>query len=131
MWENCGVVRDEMGLQKGLEILEDIKESSKSVDVRPDAIGFRDLATALDLKGSIIAAEATLRSALARKESRGAHQRRDFPASSQDFNVNIQVHLRGDGRHDLRLEPVKTVREDLKMWFEDSDEFSVDGRLLE
>ncbi len=131
MWENCGVVRDEMGLQKGLEILEDIKESSKSVDVRPDAIGFRDLATALDLKGSIIAAEATLRSALARKESRGAHQRRDFPASSQDFNVNIQVHLRGDGRHDLRLEPVTAVREDLKMWFEDSDKFSVDGRLLE
>jgi succinate dehydrogenase / fumarate reductase flavoprotein subunit len=131
MWENCGVVRDEMGLQKGLEILEDIKESLKSVDVRPDAIGFRDLATALDLKGSIIAAEATLRSALARKESRGAHQRRDFPASSQDFNVNIQVQLRGDGRHDLRLEPVKAVHEDLKMWFEDSDEFSVDGRLLE
>lgn len=131
MWENCGVVRDEKGMQKGLEILEDIKESSKSVDVRPDAIGFRDLATALDLKGSIIAAEATLRSALARKESRGAHQRRDFPASSQDFNVNIQVQLCGDGRHELRLEPVKVVREDLKMWFEDSDEISVDGRLLE
>lgn len=131
MWENCGVVRDEKGMQKGLEILEDIKESSKSVDVRPDAIGFRDLATALDLKGSIIAAEATLRSALARKESRGAHQRRDFPASSQDYNVNIQVQLRGDGRHELRLEPVKVVREDLKMWFEDSDEISVDGRLLE
>lgn len=131
MWENCGVVRDENGLQKGLEILEDIKESSKFVDVRPDAMGFQDLATALDLKGSIVAAEATLRSALAREESRGAHQRRDFPETSRDFKVNIQVQLQADGSQELRIEPVKPVPENLKRWFIESDELSVDGRLLE
>ena len=131
MWENCGVVRDENGLQKGLEILEDIKESSKFVDVRPDAMGFQDLATALDLKGSIVAAEATLRSALAREESRGAHQRRDFPEASRDFKVNIQVQLQADGSQELRIEPVKPVPENLKRWFIESDELSVDGRLLE
>jgi succinate dehydrogenase / fumarate reductase flavoprotein subunit len=131
MWENCGVVRDENGLQKGLEILEDIKESSKFVDVSPDAMGFQDLATALDLKGSIVAAEATLRSALAREESRGAHQRRDFPETSRDFKVNIQVQLQADGSQELRIEPVKPVPENLKRWFIESDELSVDGRLLE
>jgi succinate dehydrogenase / fumarate reductase flavoprotein subunit len=131
MWENCGVVRDAASLQKGLEILEEIKESSKAVDVRPDAMGFRDLATALDLKGSIVAAEATLRSALAREESRGAHQRRDFPASSRDFDVNIQVQSRDDGSQVLQMVPVEGVPENLKIWLEDSDEFSVDGRLVE
>jgi len=131
MWENCGVIRDENSLRNGLEILENIKVSSKSVDVRPDAMGYRDLATALDLKGSIVAAEATLRSALAREESRGAHQRRDFPESAKNFNVNIQIQLRDDGSQVMRMEPVSAVPENLKKWLDESDELSLDGRLLE
>ena len=131
MWENCGVMRDEEGLHKGLVTLEDIKESSKSVDVRPDAMGFRDLATALDLRGSLVAAEATLQSALAREESRGAHQRRDFPDISKNFKVNIQIQIAGDGEHELRLMPVNQVPDYLHEWLEDEDELSVDGRLLE
>jgi succinate dehydrogenase / fumarate reductase flavoprotein subunit len=131
MWDNCGVIRDENSLQKGLEILEDIKESSKAVDVRPDAMGFQDLATALDLRGSIVAAEATLRSALAREESRGAHQRRDFPEPAMKFNVNIQIQLRDDGNQVVQMEPVNTVPENLKKWLDDSGELPADGRLLE
>jgi succinate dehydrogenase / fumarate reductase flavoprotein subunit len=131
MWENCGVVRDESSLRNGLEILEDIKESSKAVDVRPDAMGFRDLATALDLRGSIVAAEATLRSALAREESRGAHQRRDFPELAKKSNINILIQLRDDDSQVLQKEPVNAVPENLKKWLDDSDELSVDGRLLE
>lgn len=131
MWENCGVVRDDKSLQKGLATLEEIKKSSKSVDVRPDAMGFQDLATALDLRGSIVAAEATLRSALAREESRGAHQRRDFPEISQRFNDNIQIRISDEGNQEIRLEPVKNVPENLKAWLKDMGEFSVDGRLLE
>jgi succinate dehydrogenase / fumarate reductase flavoprotein subunit len=131
MWDNCGVIRDENSLQKGLEILEDIKESSQAVDVRPDAMGFQDLATALDLRGSILAAEATLRSALAREESRGAHQRRDFPETAMKFNVNIQIQIRDDGNQVIQMEPVNTVPENLKKWLDDSGEIPAVGRLLE
>ena len=131
MWENCGVVRDEKGLRKGLDTLDGIKESSKSVDVRPDAMGFRDLATALDLRGSLVAAEATLQSALAREESRGAHQRRDFPDVSKNFKVNIQVQIAVDGKQELRLVPVNNAPDYLHAWLKDEDELSIDGRLLE
>jgi succinate dehydrogenase / fumarate reductase flavoprotein subunit len=131
MWENCGVVRDEENLQKGMQLLEEVKASSKSVDVRPDAMGFRDLATALDLRGSIAAAEATLRSAIARQESRGAHQRKDFPELSEQFNANIQVQLDDNGDQVLSMEPVKPVPASLKSWLEDAGEVSIDGRLLE
>jgi succinate dehydrogenase / fumarate reductase flavoprotein subunit len=130
MWENCGVVRDKVGLLKGLEFLEELKASSKLVDVRPDAMGFLDLAIALDLRGSIIAAEATMRSALAREESRGAHQRTDFPEINQEFNINIQIQLEGE-KQVLHLEPVNAVPNYLESWIEDTSEISIVGRLLE
>jgi len=68
LWENCGDVRDRFSLLKDFENLEEIKESSNLVDVRPGAEGFRDLAVAFDLRGSIIVAEATIHSAVAERK---------------------------------------------------------------
>ncbi len=130
MWENCGVVRDKASLLKGLEILGEIKESSKMVDVRPDAMGFLDLAIALDLRGSIVAAEATLRSALAREESRGDHQRKDFPELNHEFNVHIQIQSDGE-KQMLEFKPVNAVPDYLESWIEDTSDISIVGRLLE
>jgi succinate dehydrogenase / fumarate reductase flavoprotein subunit len=131
MWENCGVIRDRDRLLKGLERLQEIKDASKSVDVRPDAEGYFDLAVALDLRASIVAAEATIRSALAREESRGAHQRVDFPEVSREFNVNIQIHLDSEQRQLITLQPVKSARSDLQPWLKDQSDLEVAGRLLE
>lgn len=131
MWENCGVIRDRDRLLKGLEGLQEIKEASKSVDVRPDAEGYFDLAVALDLRASVVAAEATIRSALAREESRGAHQRADFPKVSREFNVNIQIHLDSEQRQLITLQPVKSAPSDLQPWLKDQSVLEVVGRLLE
>jgi len=131
MWENSGVVRDRADLLKALETLEEIKAASKSVDVRPDAEGYRDLAIALDLRGSIVAAETTIRSALAREESRGAHQRKDFPDLDREFDVNIQIHLDSNDEQILSVEPVKPVPDSLQGWLKDQGELRVEGRLLE
>jgi succinate dehydrogenase / fumarate reductase, flavoprotein subunit len=79
MSEHCGVVRTEAGLRDGLVRLEEIRERSSAVEVRPDIAGYADLAHAFDLRGSLLAARATLESALARRETRGAHIRADFP----------------------------------------------------
>jgi succinate dehydrogenase / fumarate reductase flavoprotein subunit len=131
MWENCGVVRDRACLLQGLENLQVIKDVSKSVDVRPNAEGYRDLAIALDLRSSILAAEATLRSALARKESRGAHQRTDFPDYSKEFNVNIQVRIKDEKELNLAFQQVTPVSASMQSWLEDQSELTVAGRLLE
>jgi succinate dehydrogenase / fumarate reductase flavoprotein subunit len=131
MWENCGVRRDHARLRQGLETLEAIKESSKFVDVRPDAEGYRDLAIAFDLRGSIVAAEATLHSALAREESRGAHQRTDFPELSTDFNLNIQVRFNDHNAQTVKTQPVEPAPPHLQNWLGDQGELEVAGRLLE
>jgi succinate dehydrogenase/fumarate reductase flavoprotein subunit len=48
----------------------------------------------LDLDNMLLTAEAVARSALARTESRGAHQREDYPATRDDWRVNQHVRLR-------------------------------------
>jgi succinate dehydrogenase / fumarate reductase flavoprotein subunit len=131
MWESCGVVRDDAGLRRGLARVAELRELAREVDVRPTSEGYADLAHALDLRASLVAAEATLLGAVARRESRGAHQRRDFPALSADLLVNFQTRLDADGHLTVDAQPVPLVPPQLKAWVDASEEPSVAGRLLE
>jgi len=89
MSEHAGVIRSEAGLTKGLEKLAAVEARMPDLAVHPDIAGFDDLAHSLDLKGSMIAARATLESALARKETRGAHNRSDYPELDPALKVNM------------------------------------------
>jgi len=55
----------------------------------PDIAGFYDLAHAFDLEASAIAARATLETALIRRETRGCHNRSDYPHLDDGLNVNL------------------------------------------
>jgi succinate dehydrogenase / fumarate reductase flavoprotein subunit len=89
MTEHAGVVRDEAGLVTGLRELADIEERLTDLGVHPDIAGFYDLAHAFDLKASTIAARATLETALERRETRGCHNRSDYPQLDEALNVNL------------------------------------------
>ena len=130
MWEYCGVLRSGDGLEKGLEELMKVKEASADVDVRPSAEGFSDLALALDLLGSIDSAEATIRSAIERKESRGAHQRSDFVETDTNETVNYVVEL-VEGKQVLTRSTVAPLSDELEGPVKAYQELSVGGRLLE
>jgi succinate dehydrogenase / fumarate reductase flavoprotein subunit len=131
MWETCGVVRDQAGLQRGLERVAELRELAGQVDVRPSSEGYGDLAHALDLRASLAAAEATLLGALARTESRGAHQRRDYPALSPELQVNLQTRLDVSGRLSTATRPVPPVQPELQALANTTQDVSVAGRLLE
>lgn len=89
MTKNAGVVRDEAGLTAGLSEIACIGQKIENIGVHPDIAGFQDLAHAFDLKASLIAARATLESALERRETRGCHNRSDFPALDPELQVNL------------------------------------------
>lgn len=89
MTEHAGVVRDEEGLLAGLRELAEIEERATRIGVHPDIAGFQDLAHAFDLRASIIAARATLEAARERRETRGCHNRSDYP----DLDPALQVNL--------------------------------------
>jgi succinate dehydrogenase / fumarate reductase flavoprotein subunit len=126
MWERCGVVRDEAGLRDGLSELGAIREAAADVDVRPGAEGWTDLALVLDLRAGLAVAEATLRGAIERRETRGAHIRTDFP----DLDPALQVNFYVDARMDPWSEPVPTVPDALRPWIEQPVELGAE-RLLE
>lgn len=79
MTGHAGVVRTEDRLSRGLDLLEDLEDRGRHVTAHPDIAGFEDLAHAFDLQGSLLAARATLECARERRETRGCHNRDDFP----------------------------------------------------
>ena len=85
----------------------------------------------MDLRASLAAAEATLLGALARTESRGAHQRRDHPELSPGLQVNFQTRLDTDGRLSTATEPVPPVPPELQALADATQDVSIAGRLLE
>ncbi len=106
MSECCGVVRSEHGLQEGLARLADVEERARALDVRPDIAGYADLAHAFDLQGSLLAARATLQCALERRETRGAHNRSDFPELDPHSQLNLVWALDGTlERHRVAPDP--------------------------
>jgi succinate dehydrogenase / fumarate reductase, flavoprotein subunit len=131
MWENCGVVREEARLTRGLERLADIRAATATVDVRPSSEGYTDLALALDLRGAVDAAEATLRCALERRESRGAHQRQDYPDVEPRLLVNLITSMDANGSLTLSQVPVPSIPEELRPLIHGRENVPLKGRLLE
>jgi succinate dehydrogenase / fumarate reductase flavoprotein subunit len=89
MTEHAGVVRDEQGLLTGLAELAAIEARIADIGVHPDIAGFQDLAHAFDLKSAVLAARATLEAALERRETRGCHNRSDYPEMDPELQVNL------------------------------------------
>jgi succinate dehydrogenase flavoprotein subunit len=85
----AGVVRDQECLLAALARLDDIEAAARSVGVHPDLAGFQDLAHAFDLRSFLIAARATVEAAIERRETRGCHNRSDYPDLDESLRVNM------------------------------------------
>ena len=93
MWENAGPFRTGEQLRQALDGIHALRESP--VAVRP-AEGFNlDLQDRLELRAMLTTAEAVVRAAIGRAESRGAHQRLDFPESDERLVGNQVIEMRG------------------------------------
>ena len=84
----------------------------------------RDLAHAFDLKASAIAARATLEAALERRETRGCHNRSDYPDLDEALNVNLVWS--GPGR--IKRETITVIPQDISGRMR---EVSTHGKLVE
>ena len=131
MWAQCGVMRDEDGLRRGIARLDELRDAATHCDVRPGEEGWDDLAHALDLRAGLATAEATLRGALARRESRGAHQRADFPSLDPGMSTNLFARRAPAGAFEVTSEPVPPLSADLREWLADEPTLEAKGRLLE
>ena len=109
MWEKVGLVREAHGLAGALEAIDRIAERLEGVGV-PGGPAF-NLAWQdwLNVLSQATAARLIALSALARRESRGAHFRRDFPAAAPGPLSSVRVQAK-DGVPAVWEEPVALTR---------------------
>ncbi len=80
MNEKVGIFRQEAALTEAIAALPALRERAAGVRItQNDHLFNMELVDKLELDGMLLLAEAIARAALARKESRGAHYRRDYP----------------------------------------------------
>ena len=132
MWKYCGVIKNETLLNEGLAKIESIKTKLDHVDVRIQEYNCEDLALIFDLQSSLISAKATIISALERNESRGAHQRSDFPDLDPNCQYNCLVKMEDNNILKISKLPLKELNENLKrMIMNTTKEEDIRDKLLE
>ncbi len=99
MMDDCGVYRTEEGLTRAHDKIADLKRRYQNLGVQDKGSVFNtNLLEILELGCLLDLAEATVAGALARKESRGAHSREDFPDRDDlNFFRHTFVTKEGDG----------------------------------
>jgi succinate dehydrogenase / fumarate reductase flavoprotein subunit len=120
MQDLVGIVRREGEMKSALEGLAKLRERSKRVKVPGNREFNPGWHTALDLPNLFTVSEAIARSALERKESRGAHFREDFPDKDPAWGkMNLVVRKAKDGAMQLDRVPLKEMPAPLQQVIEE------------
>ncbi len=109
LWTHAGILRDDATLAAGLSTLDEIREQASDVAVGP--VTSRSFEYAIDLGFMLTSAEAVLRGARERTESRGAHHRTDHPDADAAWQRNIHYTPADIGGMTTHTEPVATPSE--------------------
>jgi succinate dehydrogenase / fumarate reductase, flavoprotein subunit len=121
MQDKVGIVRTEDEMLQAIEGIEALKPRA----ARVGAVGNREYNpgwhTALDLKNLLLVAECVARSAIVRRESRGAHFRDDYPdKDAEQGKVNTVLRQGEGGRMQVSQERIPEMREELKQIIKES-----------
>ena len=108
MWSQVGPFRNRAGLENALARIRAMRaDDLRQVPVPRDTAFAIELTDWHELRSALLVAEAVTTAALAREESRGAHQRDDVPETSEQFRAN-QVIIERSGVLETRFIPVTT-----------------------
>jgi succinate dehydrogenase / fumarate reductase flavoprotein subunit len=120
MQELVGIVRNEEELLRAAEHLKMMYQRAAGVRVTGNREYNPGWHTALDLQHLLTVSEAITMAAIERKESRGAHFREDYPQKDEQsgkFNLIVKKNTNGD--MELRRDPIKDLRPDLRQIIEE------------
>jgi fumarate reductase flavoprotein subunit len=112
MEQSAGIYRDGTGLEAAAATLRELQERWEQIALEDHTHTFNtELTQALELGSMLDVAETIVQCALHRVESRGAHQRTDFPARDDvNFLAHSLVSRNADGTSRVDYLPVKITR---------------------
>jgi fumarate reductase flavoprotein subunit len=112
MEQSAGIYRTGESLEQATEKLHELRERFQDIGLDDHSRAFNtELVAALELGSMLDVAESMIQCALYRTESRGAHQRTDFPArDDQKFLAHSLVYAQGDGIPTVSYLPVTITR---------------------
>jgi succinate dehydrogenase / fumarate reductase, flavoprotein subunit len=111
MMDDVGVYREDAGLRRALGKVGQLRERYRKVHVQDKGQVFNtDLLEARELGYLLDCAETTVASALARKESRGAHSREDFTERDDVAFLSHTLASKRDGVISLAYKPVTITK---------------------
>ena len=112
MEKSAGIYRDEALLSEGANNLRELQERYRDINLDDRSRTFNtELESALELGFMLDVAESMVQCALHRTESRGAHQRMDYPArDDQKFLAHSLVHRNADGTARVGYQAVTITR---------------------
>ena len=92
MWEKVAIVREEKTLNEALKELQKMQENLDKLDVGDKKQYNTELVTALEVINMVEICILTVKSAILRRESRGAHFRSDFPETINMWKRSIVIN---------------------------------------
>jgi fumarate reductase flavoprotein subunit len=112
MEESAGIYRTETVLKDGAEKLKRLQERFRDLSLDDDSYTFNtELTAALELSYMLDVAQTIVQSALERRESRGSHQRSDYPERDDDRFLAHSLACCGDnGAPRIEYRPVTITR---------------------
>jgi len=108
----AGIYREARSVTEASNTLRELQERFANISLDDHSRTFNtELQSALELGFMLDVAESIVQCALNRTESRGAHQRTDFPArDDQNFLAHSVVYRQADGSSRVEYLPVKITR---------------------
>jgi fumarate reductase flavoprotein subunit len=112
MEDAAGIFRTGPAMAKGADTLAELQERVGDVGLADTSRSFNtELLAALELANMLDVSECILQAGMQREESRGAHQRTDFPARDDaSFLTHLLVHRNPDGTSRIERFPVTITR---------------------
>ena len=111
MWDDVGIVRDAHGLERARGRLRELRAGLDATGVATDDLRYNltwhdwlNLSSLVTVSGAILAA------AEARRESRGAHYREDFPQTGALAQSAFSRVRLADGGFEVSWKPVEFTR---------------------
>jgi succinate dehydrogenase / fumarate reductase, flavoprotein subunit len=120
MSTHVGIAREESVMQEGLQKVLDLQERSCDIDVQGSRMFNPGWHTARDDLFMLTVAEAVIRAAILRKESRGAHFRIDYPDKDEQLAKVNFIACKTDSGMEIKPQPIPPMPAELAQVLEET-----------